>query len=275
MDISEHISIFIQEMERRGYSKNSIKNYSSNVALFFSKSIADHPKNINEGEIRKYLFRFKENNTQRNHHSAIKLFYEICMRQKHKFQFIPYCAKSNYLPVILSQNEIQRIFDVIENLKHRTILAVMYSTGVRISELLNIRLKDIDRNNMVIYITDGKGSKPRQVTLKIEVLQLIEKYWLQYRTKEFLFEGQTKRKYSARSINEFLKTYSEKAGITKKVHAHLIRHCTGTHLTEAGVQLGIIQRSFGHSSPNTTAIYQHISPNIISSMYSPINSIRL
>ena len=121
MNISEHIDNFIQEMKRRNYAENTINVYSSNVKLFFEKSTKDHPKNINESDIKNFLSKFDEPNTQRSYHGAIKMFYEICLNQKDKFKYIPYCKKSSKLPIVLSQSEIQSMFNVCDNLKHRVI----------------------------------------------------------------------------------------------------------------------------------------------------------
>jgi len=117
MTIPKHTEIFSKEMERRGYCKNTIKNYLSNIQMFFGYfDKKEHPLHINEADIKEYLGRFSEFNTQRSHHGAIKLYYNICLGQKEKFKFIPYCRKSNKLPIVLSVAEIQRMFDVCDNI---------------------------------------------------------------------------------------------------------------------------------------------------------------
>ena len=275
MNISEHIILFEQEMKRRQFSVQTIHNYSSCLKNFFGQSVKDHPKNINESDIRTFLGKFNESNTQRVYHSAIKKFYEICLGQKEKFKYIPYCRINRRYPIILSQSETQKLFDACDNIKHKAIMYVAYATGVRVSELLNIRLCNIDRANMVIHIMHGKGAKQRQVTMKPELLKIIETYWRVYRTKEYLFEGQNKGQYSAGSINQFLNKYALKAGIKKKVHIHLLRHLYATHSLEAGENLYVTQKVLGHSSPKTTAdFYYHISPHIIANAYSPIQNLK-
>ncbi len=279
MNILDHTASLKNYMEFRNYSECSVKNYCSNFSGFlsyFEKRGISHPEHISAEMIIDFLKTFKEPSTHSGYHSSIKLYYQkVSKRGTEKFKFLERPKKNKTLPIILSQSEVQDLITQATNLKHKTIICVMYSTGVRVSELLNIKLKDIDRKNMVIHVTNGKGGKQRQVVLRQEILELIEKYWRAYKTKDYLFEGQRGGEYSSRSINEFLKMYALKAGINKKIHAHLIRHCTGTHLTEAGVNLGLIQRSFGHSNPKTTMIYQHISPNLIANMYSPIQGIRI
>jgi len=120
MNISEHITNFVQEMKRRNYSQKTIENYASSVKVFFEQSKKDHPKNINESDIKDFLAKPQMVNTQRNYHSAIKKFYDICRGQKDKFRYIPYARKEQKLPIVLSQQEVQKMFDVCENLKHKT-----------------------------------------------------------------------------------------------------------------------------------------------------------
>lgn len=270
MRISEHIAIFVQEMTRRNYCKNTIDNYASCVKVFFEQSEKDHPKNITESDIKLFLSKPNMANTQRNYHSAIKKFYEICMNQPEKFRYIPYARKEQKLPIVLSQAEIQRMFNVCENLKHRVILALLYSTGLRVSELINLKWGHIDRSRMVINILAAKGKKDRQVMFPQAIIPLLEKYYKQYRPKEYVLNGQFELQYSERSVGQVVKGLAAKAGISKKVWTHLIRHCSFTHMVEAGTDINLIQRVAGHSSPKTTAIYLHTSHNLISKIQSPI-----
>lgn len=275
MNISEHTDTFIQEMNRRNYSKNTVENYASCIKYFFYQSEKDHPKNINEQDIKNFLGKIKEVNTQRNYHSAIKKFYDICMGQKNKFKYIPYAHKNNRLPIVLSVLEIQKMFDVCENIKHRTILSLLYSTGLRVSELINLKWKDIDRSRMVINVIGGKGNKDRQLPLNEKLITVLTAYWKEYKSVEYVFNGQKSLLYSSRSVLEVVKQLAEKAGLGKRVYTHLIRHCTMTHLVEAGLDINIIQRLCGHSSVKTTSTYLHISHNYISKINTPINAINI
>lgn len=277
MNISEHEGNFKQEMKRRGYSYESIKNYSSNIRVFFSQINKDHPKNINEADIKNYLSKFSEPNTQRSHHSAIKLFYDICLGQKEKFKYIPYAKKSKKLPIVLSQEEIQKMFSVCENLKHKVILALLYSVGLRVSELINLKWQHIDRSRMIINIIQAKGKKDRQVQLTQQIIPLLEKYYREYKSIIYVLNGQgDAAQYSDRSVGEVIKQLAAKAGIeNKRVYTHLIRHCTFTHMVEQGTDINLIQRLAGHSSVKTTMQYCHISNNLISKIQSPIESITL
>lgn len=275
MNLSEHIGSFIQEMIRRNYAKNTIDNYVSCLNLFFGKSLKDHPKNINETDIKQFLGQFKEVNTQRNYHSAIKKFYDICLGQKEKFKYIPYARKNERLPIVLSQDEIQRMFDACTNTKHLVILALLYSCGLRVSELINLKWVNIDRSRMIINIIQAKGNKDRQVMLSPQLIPILEKYWKQYRPKEYVLNGQFELQYSTKSVGEVMKQLAAKAGIKKRVYTHLMRHCSFTHLLEQGTDISLIQKLAGHSSPKTTAIYTHISDKLISKIQSPLNNIIL
>lgn len=275
MNTSEHINNFIQEMKRRNYAKNTIDNYVSCLNVFFSKSSKDHPKNINETDIKNFLSQFTTVNTQRNYQGAIKKFYEICIGQKNKFKNIPYARKDKKLPIVLSKDEVQRMFDVCNNLKHKTILSVLYACGLRVSELINLKWSNIDRSRMVINIIAGKGNRDRQVMLPVQLIPLLEKYYREYKSKEYVFNGQNSLQYSDRSVLQVIKQLSEKAGIKKRVYTHLMRHCSFTHLCESGVDINLIQKIAGHNNVKTTMIYTHISDSLISKINSPINSITL
>jgi len=275
MNISEHISNFKQEMQRRNYSKNTIDSYVACLNFFFGKSSKDHPKNMNKNDIKNFLFQFKEVNTQRNYHSAIKKFYDVCMGQKEKFKYIPYAKKNEKLPIVLSIEEIQKMFSVCENLKHKVILALLYSCGLRVSELINLKWENIDRSRMVINILQAKGKKDRQVMLTPQLLPLLEKYWKEYKSKMYVLNGQSELQYSDRSVGEVVKQLAKKAGINKRVYTHLMRHCSFTHMVENGTDINLIQKLAGHSNVKTTAIYTHISHNIISKITSPLNNIKL
>lgn len=274
MEISNNIKSFELELRRKGYREESIKNYVSCVTKFmynFEGRLT--AKHINEQDIKNYLYQFEAHNTQRAYHSAIKLFYKYVIKQPNKFRFIEYCRRSRRLPIVLSLEEMQRIIFSAYNLKHKTILCLMYSTGCRVGEIINMKLCDIDRSRMVINIRDAKGGKDRQVTLDPLVLKLMEVYYKQYKPVEFLFNGQFELQYSARSIAMFLQRYSDKAGIKKRVHPHLIRHCYATHLVEAGIDMSILQNVLGHSSIKTTQLYGHISNNIVSKIVTPVQMI--
>lgn len=275
MNISAHIDYFEQEMRRRNYSENSIKNYSSCLKIFFSKSNSDHPKNVHEKEIRNFLSGIKEVNTQRNYHSAIKKYFDIVLHKKGKFRYIPYAKKNSKLPIVLSVSEIQGMFDVCKNTKHKVILALLYSCGLRVGELINLKWEDIDRSRMIINIIGAKGNKDRQVMLVSSLIPLLKNYYREYSPKVYVLNGQSSLQYSEKSVGEVIKQLAKKTGISKRVYTHLIRHCSFTHMVEQGTDINLIQKLAGHNNVKTTMIYTHISHNLISKIQSPINNIKI
>lgn len=270
------ISKYRFDLEFKGYSKSSIELYVPIVFKFlsdFSDSF-NEPKQIKSDTIKVWI---KENSKSvsslRIKIGALKTFYKYTVKQPLKFKYIEYPKKEYRSPIILDISEIQLLFDACTNEKHRCIMFVLYATGVRVSELLSIKLSDIDRANMVIHIMHGKGNKQRAVTMKQELLSIIEKYYRIYKPKEYLFEGVNYKQYTESSIRQFLNKYASLAGIKKKVYPHLLRHCSFTHSLEAGENLYTIQKVAGHNNPKTTSIYLHMSNKIIANAYSPILNI--
>jgi len=214
MNIPKYSTEFRNELQRKGYRQNTIKNYVSCVESFlrhFEGKVTE-PVKVNEAQIKEYLRGFTEHNTQRAVHSAIKTFYKYVCRQPEKFRFIEYCKRSRKLPIVLSVGEIQKLFNACHNLKHRAIIALMYSTGLRVGEVIGLKIKNVDSSRMVINVINAKGGKDRQVMLNQNLLDLLRNYFKEYHPKEFLFNGQNSLQYSERSIAQFLKHYA-RAGV--------------------------------------------------------------
>lgn len=261
-------------------SNKTQENYQSSVKsfLYHFKDVKE-PSRISTQEIKEYLCKFDTINTRNHKLCAIKSFYEITVGMPLKLDKIPFSKKDKKLPIVLSVAEIQFMFNTCENLKHKAILTLLYSCGLRVSELINLRWKDIDRSRMIINIIQAKGNKDRQVGLNDKLIGLLEQYYREYNPKEYVLNGQFPDKelrYSERSVGEVIKQLAVKAGIdNKRVYTHLIRHCHATHLLENGTDLSIIQKLLGHSNIETTQIYTHISHNHISKVPSTLNAIEL
>ena len=162
------------------------------------------------------------------------------------------------MPVVLSEEDIVKIFKSMTNLKHKAILMVIYSAGLRISECINLRLKDVDSARMQIRIEQSKGKKDRYTLLSSKTLDVLRLYFKAYKPKEFLFEGQYGGTYSTTSIQTFFREIVKRVGITKKVTVHSLRHSFATHLLENGTNLRYIQSLLGHSSSKTTEVYDTV-----------------
>jgi site-specific recombinase XerD len=255
------------------------ENYQSSVKSFLYKfKDAKEPSRISTQEIKEWLCSFDTINTRNHKLCGIKSFYEITVGMPLKLDKIPFSKKDKKLPIVLSIDEVQSMFNVCENLKHKVILALLYSCGLRVSELINLKWSHIDRSRMIINIIQAKGNKDRQVMLTPELLPLLEKYYLEYKPIEYILNGQFPNKqlqYSDRSVGEVVKQIAVKAGINKRVYTHLMRHNCFTHMVENGTDINLIQKLAGHSNVKTTNIYLHISHNHISKIQSPLSQIQL
>lgn len=253
-------------------------NYISQVKsfLFYFKNELE-PKAIPNEKIKEWLLQAKTINTRKHRLCAINSFYELTVRMPEKISKIPYPKSEKKLPIVLSVEEIQRMFTACENIKHKVILALLYSCGLRVSELINLKWQHIDRSRMIINIIQAKGNKDRQVGLNDKLIDLLTKYWYEYKSKEYVLNGwKNEPQYSEKSVGEVIKQLAKKAGIeNKRVYTHLIRHCNATHLLEAGTDLSLIQKLLGHNNIKTTQIYTHISHNHISKIQSPLAAIKL
>jgi site-specific recombinase XerD len=191
--------------------------------------------------------------------SAYKILVEEVLRKEWEAFTIrrPKCEKK--LPVVLSQEEVKRIINSISNLKHRTFISLIYSCGLRLSELPNLKVSDIDSTRMQIHIRLGKGAKDRYVMLSEKILLMLREYWKRYRPKEYLFEGATRGKaISGRTIQHVFSVAIKASGINKHPSIHTLRHSFATHLLEKGVNLIAIQKLLGHNHVKTTTIYTHL-----------------
>lgn len=277
MNIGKYVELYSEDLRLKNYAKSTIENYCSQVSLFLADhvKVATKPSEISERMVKEWLLKAKTVNSRKHRISAVKLFYQLTGKQPLKFKYIEYPRAEKKLPVVLSQGEVQRMFDVCENLKHKVILALLYSCGLRVSELINLKWANIDRSRMIINILQAKGGKDRQVMLAPELLPLLEKYYYEYKSVEYILNRQSSVQYSDRSVGEVMKQLAAKAGINKRVYTHLIRHNCFTHMVENGTDINLIQRLAGHSSVKTTNIYLHTSHNLISRIQSPLGKINL
>lgn len=279
MNIGKYVQMYSEDLRLHNYCDKTIQNYCSQVRLFLEgfDDVATKPSEISETQIKKWLLKSSSTALTKQKISAVKLFYGLTGKQPLKFKHISYPRSEQYLPDILSKEEIKTLLSVIKNTKHLSIVYLLYSGGFRVSEIINLKIKDIDSSRMVIIVRQGKGKKDRHVTLAQKTLELLRKYIREYFTdydsEKYLFKGQFGPQYSAKSIQEFLNKYAKLAGIKKHVHPHLIRHCYASHLLENGMDIGVLQKLLGHSSPKTTQRYIHLSNCHISKLQNPLDNL--
>jgi site-specific recombinase XerD len=268
----DYIVSLRRELSLINYSQKTIDCYLSVVTkflIYFKKS----PEQIFESDIKDYILRYDNSHTKAQQISALQLFYKLVVHQKNKFKNFQYPRKEHRLPVVLSEEEADLIYTKITNLKHKCIFAVLYSTGIRIDELINLKILDIDNNRNLIRIEQGKGNKDRNVPLDVDVFELLNDYYRQYNPSIYVFNGQFSNQYSSSSVQQFLNKYTNLSGIKKHVHPHTLRHSCFTHMYENGIGLPTIQKIAGHKSIKTTMIYTHISNKFISKVKTPFSKI--
>lgn len=276
MDIRKWLNKYSTDCKLKYNSPATQLNYITCVNHFLNKfNSFREPKEVPTDLIKQWLLEAKTINTRKHRLCAVKSFYVLTVGMPNKIDKIPYPRADKKLPIVLSQQEVQKMFSVCKNVKHKVILALLYSGGLRVSELINLKWQHIDRSRMIINIIQAKGNKDRQIPLSPELIPLLEKYYFQYKSKEYILNGQFTLQYSDRSVNKVLKQLAKAAGITKNVYAHLMRHNSFTHMVEAGTDINLIQKLAGHSNVKTTAIYTHISHNLISKIQTPLSNINL
>lgn len=253
----------IEDLKIRNYSPRTIDTYVDRVAKF-ARHFGQSPDKLGPSHIRRYqlfLIETKKASWAQVNQTvcALRFFYGTCLGKPWMIDHIPYSKKPKKLPVVLSREEVKRLFDVITNIKHRTMLMVLYSTGLRLSEVLSLKIQDIDGKRMVIHVRHGKGGKDRYVPLSKTLLEQLRFFWMFYRPFEYLLTGNDlTRPMSAGSLQRVLNKAGRKAGLRKSVSPHMIRHTFATHLLEAGMDLKHIQEMLGHRHLNTTSMYLHV-----------------
>ncbi len=272
----KHYDRMKTDLELRGFSPKTQQNYLGNVRRFVAH-YQRSPETLGREEVRAYLHhliseRGLSKSTLHSVYSALKFFYEKTLGQSWEAFELPRPKASRTLPVVLSPQEIQAILAAPRNLKHRALLMVIYSGGLRIAEATHLRVDDIDSQRMTIRVRQGKGAKDRYTLLGQKTLRVLREYWLYYKPVDWLFPGQPEdQPLSERSGQEIFKRALARAGISKAATMHTLRHSFATHLLETGVDLTYIQRLMGHKSLKTTSIYLHVSQRDLSQIVSPID----
>ena len=272
------LDYFKEWMEQKRYSPQTVKNYLQAITSFFSYFPEKQTEEITNADVIHYNHEVIIKNGisasyQRILIGALKLFYQTQQKKKIIVEELQRPFKERRLPEVLSKEDVKKILDAAENLKHKTMLSLIYSGGLRIGEAINMKLTDIDSKRMMMRVVRGKGNKDRQVGLSPKILALLREYFKAYKPKEYLFEGQYEGRYSSRSMERVLQNAVSKAGIKKKVVMHTLRHSYATHLLEAGTDIRYIQELLGHRSPNTTMIYTHVSSKKLSEIKSPFDDL--
>jgi len=267
---------YYQKLELRKYSINTAKTYISLFERFINyyKDESDL-MTLDDFKIRAYL----QTLVQKGHSDSlinqsintIKFYYEIVKEMPNRFYSIERPRRKEKLPEVISKEAIKSMIYCAPNIKHKCIISLLYSAGLRRNELLCLKTEHIDSKRMLINVKDGKGGKDRDTLLSNTLLGDLRRYYKIWKPKKYLFEGQYGEKYSGSSVRAIVKKAAIKARINKNITPHMLRHSFATHLLESGTDLRYIQSLLGHSSPKTTEIYTHVAVNHFNSIKNPLD----
>ena len=271
---------YIAKLKELRYSKNTLDTYKHMFEEFINYYSETEIPEITDTMIIDFLrYLVNERNISGSYQNqsinSIKFYYERVMGGQRKIYTIDRPRKEKLLPEVLSEEEIVNILNATVNLKHKAILMTIYSAGLRISELINLKIKDIDSGRMQIRVEQAKGKKDRYTLLGEKTLEVLRKYVSEYKPKIWLFEGAKGEKYSTSSIQANLKIAVDKVGLKKRITVHTLRHSFATHLLEAGTDIRYIQSLLGHSSGKTTEIYTHITTKGFEQIKSPLDKLKI
>lgn len=266
-----------RDMQLRGLSTRTQEAYIQK-ALDFARHFKTSPEQLGEDKIKGYLQyllteRKVSDSTYRQAYGSLKFLYQTTLKRKVVFEKIPSLKVRRKLPRVFDRSEVAALISVTKNLKHKTILMVIYSAGLRLSEACHLKVTDIDSKRMMIRIQQPKGGNDRYTILSTVALETLREYWRKYRPSEWLFPGQTKtRPINPKSIQNMFKAAKNRAGITKPASVHTLRHSFATHLLEAGTDIHHIQTLLGHKNIQNTTIYLHLRRQDLARVKSPLDS---
>lgn len=266
---------FLLKLELKRYSPNTVKTYVHFFEMFLNANPGSDPKSLNERDIRAFLQKSIHKNVSDSYLNqainAIKFYYEVVLGMPNRFYDLERPRKERRLPKVLSKEEVLAMINSTNNLKHRCIVALLYSSGLRRAELLDLKIADIDSKRMLVRVEGGKGKKDRYTLLSATALEDLRCYYREWRPKFYLFEGIRGGKYSAESVVQVVRRSAKTAGIRQKATPHILRHSFATHLLESGADLRQIQVLLGHGSSKTTEIYTHVAVNTFRSIKNPLD----
>jgi integrase/recombinase XerD len=270
---------FIAHLQLKGYAVKTMRNYLEPI-IRFSRWLKRSPDTLTKDELQRYLLYLKLERklairTLNIHIYALKCFCDFVLPEANIMGPYRRLKEPKYHPDVLGREEIKAIIDTEQNLKYKAIVATLYSSGIRLEECVNLNIADIDSSRMVIHVRNGKGGKERITILSPRTLEILRKYWIEYKPRTCLFEGNVSgKRIHHRTIAEIVAVAAFKTGIRRRIKVHTLRHSFATHLLEDGVPLQVIQRLLGHERIETTNIYTHVSTEMLTTVKSPLDTPR-
>ncbi|MVM40412.1 tyrosine-type recombinase/integrase [Spirosoma sp. HMF3257] len=271
----------IETLQLKAYSPSTLKTYRNEFAQLLYLLKATPVDDLSADRLRSYFLyctntlKLSEN-TLHSRINAVKFYFEQVLHRERFFFDIPRPKKKLSLPNVLAVSQMEKLFAQLENLKHKTMIYLAYSAGLRVSEVVNLNVKDIHSERMIINIKGAKGKKDRVVALSQGILDLLRNYYVVYKPKNWLFEGQyADEPYSTRSLQQIFHRAKNSANILQDVTFHSLRHSYATHLHEAGTDIKLIQELLGHNDLKTTLRYTHVSKRTLENIKSPFDALSL
>ena len=269
----------LEDMRIRNFSPHTIDGYIRYVAQF-AKHFQTSPDQLGPEHVRTYQLYLLEQQVHQSilvqTVSALRFLYEKTLHRPWTVDYIPFPKKIKTLPLVLSRAEVQTLLQTPHHLKHRIILATLYTTGLRATELCQLRGTDIDSERMVVVVHQGKGKKDRQVPLSPDLLPKLRRYWKLYGLESWLFPGRrVSEPLTRHGVHHICAQAGKDAKLKKAIYPHLLRHTYATHLLEAGMDLRSIQLLLGHASLSSTSIYLHVANPALETTKSPLNTLAI
>jgi integrase/recombinase XerD len=276
--------MMLEELQRRNYSQTTVKGYLK-IVESFAKHFHRPPDQLGPDQIRSYqVYLLKDRKlgvrTVGHHTAALRFFFCKTLKRAYPIEEVPYPKAPRRLPTILTREEAVRLIDSASNLFHRAMLITLYSTGMRRAELCHLKVEDIDSTRMLIRIRHGKGGRDRDVPLSPKALETLREYWRWMKPATYLFPGTVNGSRADKPITpkvlwEACREAAQRAGITKAVRPHLLRHSFATHLVEGGADLPTVQALLGHADLKPTSIYLHLSERHLKAAGTPLDNAEL
>ena len=267
---------YLDKLQLKKYANNTVKSYILAFETFINYYNTKALIQINENDVRNYILKLIQENKSDSYINiainSIKFYYESVLGMPNRFYQIERPRKAKKLPKVLSKEDVLKVIANTNNLKHKCIVSLLYSSGIRRNELIHLKITDIDSKRMLILIEAAKGKKDRYTILSHTLLEDLREYYKQWKPEKYIFEGAYGKQYSVQSVGQIVKNAAIKAGVQITVTPHMLRHSFATHLLEDGVDLRQIQVLLGHSSTKTTEIYTHVATTTFNKITNPLDN---
>lgn len=266
---------YLDKLQLKKYANNTVKSYILAFETFINYYKTKELIQINENDVRNYILKLIQEDKSDSYINiainSIKFYYESVLGMPNRFYQIERPRKEKKLPKVLSKEDVLKIIENTNNLKHKCIVSLLYSSGIRRNELIHLKIVDIDSKRMLIRIEAAKGKKDRYTLLSHTLLEDLRNYYKQWKPEKYIFEGLYGKQYSGQSVGKVVTNAAKNAGLQITVTPHMLRHSFATHLLEDGVDLRQIQVLLGHSSTKTTEIYTHVATTTFKTIKNPLD----